>query len=144
MEQYIFWIILGAIFMLLEFIVPGGIVVFLGLAAAGVGVAIYFGLLHSVVQALIAWFIISLFLILFLRAFFMKFFEGDQSVANVDEDDDLIGSIVYVTISVFPYKDGRVKFRETTWTARSEEEILEGSKALIKKREGNVLIIKSI
>lgn len=144
MNLYLFWILFGIILMLLELIIPGGIVVFLGLAASGVGAALYFGLLTNLMEALLAWFISSLVLVLILRAVFMKYFEGSQMIENVDEDLDMIGSIVLVSETVQPYKEGRVKFRDSSWVARSEEELPSGAKAVISGRDGNILIIKPI
>lgn len=144
MASWLIWIIAGVVMALLEFVVPGGIIVFLGLAAMVVGGSIYLGWIQTIVMALIAWFIISLFLMIVLRSFFMKYFEGDSSIQNVDEDVDMQGSIVEVVEQVEAYKEGRVKFRDTTWAARSSEEIAVGEKAIISGRDGNVLVVKSI
>lgn len=144
MEMWLIWISAGIIMVLLEFIVPGGIIVFLGTAALFVGASVYFGVITSVVSALIAWFISSIFLMLFLRSVFIKYFEGDSQIQNVDEDEDLKGSVVTVVEDVFPYKEGRVKFRDSTWVARSEEEILKENKAIIVNRDGNVLVVKPL
>ncbi|MCB0377831.1 MAG: NfeD family protein [Bdellovibrionales bacterium] len=144
MEFYLYWLILGVILIVLEFIVPGAIVVFLGVAAMAVGGLLYFGIITTWFHAFIAWFIGSLFLMLFLRQLFVAYFEGDSSVENVDEDVDMQGSVVEVTEEVLPYKEGRVRFRETTWSARSDEELSVGSKARVLKRDGNTLIVQSL
>lgn len=144
MEQWIIWAIAGGIMILLEFIVPGGIIVFLGVAASIVGLSVYLGFINTFVSALLAWFILSIFLMLVLRSFFMKYFEGDSNIENVDEDADLLGVLVEVVEEVLPYKEGRVRFRDTTWSARSEETFSVGSKATVSGRDGNHLIIKSL
>lgn len=144
MEMWLVWISAGIVMVLLEFIVPGGIIVFLGTAALFVGASVYFGVITSVVSAFIAWFISSIFLMLFLRSVFIKYFEGDSLVQNVDEDEDLKGSLVVVVEDIFPYREGRVKFRDSTWSARSEEQILKNNKAIIEGRDGNCLIVKSL
>ena len=144
METWVIWMISGVIMMVLELIIPGGIIVFLGLAAAFVGALVYFNILTSVVHAFISWFIISLFLMLVLRSVFMKYFEGDSSVQNVDEDKDHLGKIVEVVEDILPFKEGRIKFSDTTWKARSNEEILKGSKAIIEARDGSTWFVKPI
>lgn len=144
MDVWLIWLISGVVMILLEFIIPGGIIVFLGIAASIVAGGIFAGWIDSLTNALLTWFITSLFLMIFLRSIFIKYFEGDTSIQNVDEDIDLKGSLVTVVEEVLPHKSGRVKFRDTTWQARSDEEFAEGSSAIIADRDGNVLIIKSI
>lgn len=144
MEPWSIWAIAGAIMIVLEFIIPGGIIVFLGVSAGIVGGAIYLGLITSIFSAFLAWFIVSIFSILVLRSFFMKYFEGDSKVQNVDEDAALVGMLVEVVEQVLPHKEGRVRFRDTTWGARSDEKLEIGAKAAITGRDGNHLIIKSL
>ncbi|MCB0419973.1 MAG: NfeD family protein [Bdellovibrionales bacterium] len=144
MEAYIIWMSLGIVLILLEFFVPGGIVVFLGVAATLVGAGIYLNIIETLSDALITWFISSLILMLFLRSLFMKFFEGDSSIVDVDEDHELMGSVVVIVETIHPYKEGRVKFRDTTWKARSDEQLEIGASAIISGRDGNTLVIKSI
>lgn len=144
MDFYMYWLVLGIFLVCLEFIVPGAIVVFLGVAALLVGGLLYFSIVTSWVSAFIAWFILSLFLMLFLRSLFVVYFEGDSRIDNVDEDKDMIGSVVEVIETIHPYKDGRVRFRDSSWTARSEEELAVGQKVRVVKRLGNTLQVQSI
>ena len=74
----------------------------------------------------------------------MKYFEGDSSIQNTDEDIDLEGSLVEVIERILPHKMGRVRFRDTTWNAISEEELEVGSKVVVNMRSGNNLIVKAI
>ena len=144
MDFYIYWLGFGILLMLLELLLPGGIVVFLGLAASMVATALYFNWIVEIKSAFTLWFILSIFFMLFLRSFFLQFFEGDTKVHNVDEAKDLSGSMAVVIEEIFPYKEGRVSFRDSTWIARSEERLSIGSKVLIVKQAGNLLIVKSI
>lgn len=144
MENWAIWMIVGAVMMLLEFILPGAVIVFLGIAALLVGIGIYFSWITTITSAFLAWFIISIILMLFLRSIFVKYFEGDSLVQNVNEDLDIIGSLVTVTEDIKPYKEGRIRFRDSTWSGRSEEEIDNGQQAIIIGRDGNTLIIKSL
>lgn len=144
MDLWMGWLIVGIVLILSEFVIPGGIVVFLGLSALVVSLGFYFQLITNHLNGFLTWFIVSIFLMLFLRSLFIRYFEGDSSIQNVDEDSEILGSIVLVVEDIFPYKDGRVKFRDSTWSARSEDEIKSGDKALIENRDGNYLIVKSI
>ncbi|MCK5883694.1 MAG: NfeD family protein [Bacteriovoracaceae bacterium] len=144
MQAHIIWLILGAILMLLETVIPGGIVVFLGFAAIMVAGFVHFSIITSIPIAIITWFISSIFMMFVLRSFFMKFFEGDSYKQIVDEDEDAIGSCVEVIEKILPHEEGRVRFRNTTWGARSDEEFSVGEKAIIEKRDGNKWVVKSI
>lgn len=144
MSAWLIWLISGLVLMAAELVVPGGIIVFLGLAAAVVGALIYFGIITSVVHAFITWFMLSLFLMLVLRSIFMKYFEGDSIIEKTDEDEDAKGKIVEVVEQIFPYKEGRIKYLGSTWDARSDDEISVGDKAIIVARDGNKWIVRSL
>lgn len=144
MNSWIAWLIFSAVLMALEIILPGGIVVFLGIAGLIVSLGVYTQLIDSLPVALITWFISSLFLIIFLRSFFMKYFEGDSSVDGVDEDEDLIGSVASVTEDIKPHSEGRIRFRDSTWTARSDQSISSGTDVRIIGRDGIVLLVQKI
>lgn len=144
MDQYLIWIIAGLVMIFLEFVIPGGIISFLGLSALLVGLGVYLNLFDSLITALTTWFITSLILILTLRSLFMKYFEGDSIVQNVDEDENEKGALVEITEVIYPHKEGRIKYRDTTWIARSDEQIDVGVKARILKREGNIYIVKML
>jgi len=143
-DQWIIWIITGSVLVVAELLLPGGIAIFVGVSALIVGTGIKFGYLNSVVSISLSFFIISILLLFFVRGLFLKYFEGDSRIQNVNEEKDFQGSIVEVAENIFPYREGRVHFRGVTWQARSEEELLEGTKAIITKVEGNILIVKSL
>lgn len=136
--------IIGGIFILLEFIVPGAILVFLGMASLIVAGLLHYDVINGIVEAMLAWFIISLFMVLIVRTIFLRFMPGDYKVTNTDEDLDSIGSIVEVIEEIRPEKKGRIRFRDSTWTAQSDEVIAVGQKAIIKQREGNSWIVATI
>lgn len=136
------WLIAGCLFILLEFIVPGAILSFLGLAALVVAGLLNFKIINSIVMALIVWFLVSLLFILILRSFVLRFMPSDSSVQNTDEDLDAIGSEVEVIESITPPQLGRIRFRDTTWGAKSDQSIKANSKAIITGRDGNNWIVK--
>ena len=143
MTPWLIWVTCGVIMMLLELILPGGVIIFLGIAAITVGSLLYLEWITSISTSFILWFIISITLLLFLRERLSMYFGGSFKVENIDEDLDLVGSQVQVVEDIQPYKKGRVKFRETTWVARSNEKIKVGEKALVSERDGNELVVKN-
>ncbi len=144
MEQWLTWALAGGVLILLEMIVPGGIVVFLGCSALIVALGVKLQVLNDWSSGLLAWFIMSIVMLVSLRSLFMKYFEGDHTIHNVDEEKDIQGSLVEVREDIFPYRDGRVLFRGVHWQARSESEILTGAQAVVIRSEGNVLIVKQL
>ena len=109
---------------------------FLGMAAIIISALLYYGVITSLVQAFIYWFILTLVLILGLRSLVLKFMPSETKKHNIDEDKDAIGSIVEVYEKITPAEEGRVKFRETTWVALSEDSLEIGEKAMITRRDG--------
>ena len=140
-----FWLPLAAFFILAELILPGGIVIFLGLGALVVVGAIVFGLIENWASALTLWFISTLALIVMLRSVAMKFVGGDASVANTDETVDAFGEVVDVVETIGPgEKQGRVLFRGTEWQALGDgAEIQTGSKAKVVSQDNITLIVEA-
>ena len=55
--------------------------------------------------------------------------------------DSVLGKRVKMTESVSPDKHGAAKVRDVTWTVASEDTIAVGEYAIVKKIEGNKLIV---
>lgn len=144
MEPWLVWICSGVVLVVLEFLIPGAIMIFVGAAAMIVGGLLKFGLLEGAMESFLAVILISLFLLLVLRTFFLRYLEGDTSVQNVNEDRDAFGTIVEVSEDITPYREGRVQFRGAGWQARSDSELSKGSKAVITGRDGQTWIVKSL
>ena len=138
------WIITGAVALLAELVLPGGIIAFLGLSAILVGLGRSLGLLEGWMSQFMAWFILSLAMLLGLRGLVMRMAPGETSIESTDEDAALIGKAVEVAETVYPdNQEGRVRFQGTTWTATSMKEIIPaGAKARLAYRENMVWIIE--
>ena len=137
------WIVLGAVLIVLELIVPGAVLVFLGTGAMLVAFLIWLGLIQTWVASVTTWFIVSLVLLLVLRSFFQRFISGDIERQSTDEDLDAYGEVVDVLEALGPDKEGRIRYRGTTWQATCYDHTLEaGSKAQIVYRESLVWIVE--
>jgi membrane protein implicated in regulation of membrane protease activity len=141
-----FWIILAAVFIVAELVIPGGIIIFLGIAGLIVAISMKLGFVASWANALTLWFISSLVLVILLRGIAQKLVGGDSSVANVDEDVDALGEIVAVVETIGPGEaKGRVVFRDIRWNAVSDgSEIPAGEKAQIVYRDNITLVVEKI
>jgi membrane protein implicated in regulation of membrane protease activity len=145
LQDWIWWVF-GVILILLEFILPGLVVVFLGLAALTVGVLEYFDLLTNLSYQILAWFIISIVYCLGLRMIVIKFYPSDTKKQNVDEDVDVIGMKAVVCKDIGKDLVGRIRHGETTWPAESEndEMISSGEEVIIVGRDNLTWIVKKI
>ena len=80
------WIVAGAVLMLSETVLPGGVVVFVGAAAVLVGSAQFLGWLEGPFESFTVFFVLSIVLLLSLRGLVGRFFPGDTSYQSPDED----------------------------------------------------------
>ena len=53
----------------------------------------------------------------------------------------MIGKEVYVIEKISPNSTGRVRMRETTWSAKSNDTLKEGNVGIVESIEGSILII---
>jgi hypothetical protein len=139
------WLAFALLLFILEFVIPGAVLGFLGLAAVIVSLLSYLTIIEGWVTALTIWFILSLSLIILLRTVFLKFIEGDSVRQETDENKLIEGSIVDVTEDIYPEKNGRIHFSGSTWIAQTNDKaILVGESAVIVERQGNLFIVKAL
>lgn len=137
------WIVAGAVLIVLELIVPGMVLVFLGVGALLVAFLVWLGLVQTWVASITIWFIASLVLLLVLRGFFQRFMSGEAETQSTDEDFDAYGEVVDVVEAIGPKKEGRIRYRGTTWQAACYDNTLEaGTKAQIVCRENLLWIVE--
>jgi membrane protein implicated in regulation of membrane protease activity len=138
------WIIAALVLMAAEFIVPGGIIFFLGAGCLIVAGALWLGLVTTWVNTLTLFFISSLVLILSLRSFFTRFAGGDYSQANTEEIIDDLDEIAVVLEPIGPGEDvGAINFRGSTWRALGNgQKIATGAKVRIVARDNITYIVE--
>ena len=134
------WFLFGIILVLLEFIVPGAILSFLGIAALSIGVLDYYGLIPSLLHGLTYWFLISLVLVFTIRTLvLMHWMPSESNLEGVDDNDNAIGAMASVVEEIRSDRMGRIRYRETTWGARTDgERCREGDRVLITGRESTI------
>lgn len=131
------WLIGGASLMVLELLIPGLIVVFFGISAVIVGLLNYLGIVTDLEYSLVIWFTLSLISVLFFRKIALRFFPSESTYQLVEEDVDVIGSIVTVITDVSEdTSEGRIEFQGTSWPAVSNSGTIKaGDKAKILYRD---------
>lgn len=123
-ELFTYWFIGGVVLMLLEFLLPGGIVFFLGLGATLVSLLLYTGLIEGWIQAFTAWFVGSLLLLFGLRGVVQKLIPAQVERGGTDEDLDAYDQIAEVAETIPAGGEGRINFRGSTWAAKHYHEDL--------------------
>ncbi|MDT8445804.1 MAG: NfeD family protein [bacterium] len=129
--------------MLLEFVLPGLVVIFLGFGALLVSLGLYAGWIEGWMQALLSWFVVSTLLVLMLRELLLKLAPtGEVSKVELDRDQDWQGQVVAVVEEISPGAPGRISFQDSTWTAISEgETIPQGARAQLLEKRGMAFVV---
>jgi len=131
--QWLIWLGVGVVFVVAELVVPAFIVVFFGLGAFIAGATAFFG--SSVQVQLVVFGVSSVVLLLLFRKMMAATFTGSE--AEDEQDPDVVGRQAEVADPIRPPQPGRIKFRGSFWSARSNEAVERGSMVRIVKRDEN-------
>ena len=140
------WLGLGFFFIATEFLVPGLVMVFLGLSALTVALSIYLGYIDTFVQQFLVFLIGSIIYLISLRFLVLSFVPTNRRKENINEDEEVIGKTVKIISDINSDKFGRIEHSGSSWKARSEggQTILKGEQAKIVGRENITWIVKKI
>ncbi|HKM29028.1 MAG TPA: NfeD family protein [Anaerovoracaceae bacterium] len=141
-EMSVFWLIVAVVFAIIEALTmglttiwfTGGAVVSLVIALAGGGTPLQ----------VVAFFVVSIILLIFTRKIFMKKLHTGEEKTNVEA---LIGEEAIVTACIKPLEPGRIKLRGQDWTAitsSKDESIEEGTHVKVIKIEGVKAVVKAL
>ena len=139
-----FWWILGFLLIILEFILPGLVVVFVGLGAITVAILKYWGIVDDIITQFLIWFISSIIYCFTLRILVVKMYPSDKKFHNIDEDNNIIGQAATV-MNVSDNKGNfRIKHSYSTWNARTKDgcEVKEGEEVIIIGRDSLTILVK--
>src|ERR1043165_6778685 len=123
------WFIIGFILFLLEFILPGLIVVFFGIGAWVVAALLLFRDI-SINTQIIVFIASSLLSVLLLRKWIKRRLNSSKRTADYD-DNDLIGKTGKAETDIIPGETGRASFKGSNWKARSDQHIPAGANEII-------------
>lgn len=136
------WLILGLVLLFSEFLIPGFVIFFFGIAAivmAGISWLIP-GLNSNIPLQIIIWLFTSGLTLGVFRRFFRKTFKG--KVIKGDDTDEFRGKIARAVESISENHPGRVTFQGTSWKAICyDEKIKKGDTVEILKKENLTLIV---
>ena len=140
------WLGSGIFLMAIEFLVPGLVLVFVGLGSLTVVFGMHFGYIDGTLQQFITFFISSIIYLLTLRFLVLRFFTSVTRKENIDEDEEVMGSIVELVADINSGEFGRVEHSGSSWQARAEgdQTILKGEQVKIIGRDNITWIVQKI
>ena len=121
MDMLSLWFWFGIILMFAEFILPGLVVVFVGLGAMTVALLLQMGIIESIPAQFTVWFMSSIFYTLTLRMVVLHFYPMDTTRQNIDGIKEDIGRTAQVIEPIKGDQAGRIAHRESTWSAIMED-----------------------
>ena len=137
------WVVAGGVLLVLEAVVPGMVLGFLGAGALLVALFIWLGWIGTWVASLTCWFVLSLVLLVGLRGFFQRFVGGDVDRQSTDEELHAYGAVVEVVETIAPERQGRIRYRGATWQAVCyDHTIAVGDKAMLAYRDNLVWVVE--
>ncbi len=145
LKPELIWFIIGLIFIILEFSIPGLITVFFGIGAWIVAILSLF-LDISLNTQLLIFIFSSVLLLASLRKWFKTLFAGTDAPSQFEAEilDAFLGKKAIVTKEITPNTKGKVEFRGTYWDAEAYETIPEGASVEILDKDNITLIVKSL
>jgi len=139
-----FWIIIGIVCIILEFFLPGAVIVFLGTSAIAIGLLLKIGLPTTGGIPFLVFILLSTAQILLLRRFVKSWFTGRTMSAGDAGLDDFIGKEASV---VKGFEEGSLKgtvsFKGANWSAISSSPVKVGQDVIIEKQDGITLFVKA-
>ena len=138
-------LVAGIALLVAELVLPGGIVMWLGVSSLLLVGARYYGYVQELPNLFFAWSFLSVGLVSFSVLFLQRFFRGDVESNHFDDIEEALGQEVEVEITVTSQDDtGRVVYQGTAWKAQTEgPDLPAGSKATIVGRNNITWIVKS-
>ena len=140
------WLGSGIFLMAIEFLVPGLVLVFVGLGALTVALGMQLGYIDEIPQQFTTFFISSIIYLLTLRFLVLRFVPSVTRKENIDEDEEVMGSIVEIVADINSGEFGRVEHSGSSWQARAEgdQTILKGEQVKIIGRDNITWIVQKI
>ena len=140
------WLGSGIFLMAVEFLVPGLVMVFVGLGSLTVVFGMHFGYIDGILQQFTTFFISSIIYLFTLRFLVLRFVPSFTRKENIDEDEEVMGSIVEIVADINSGELGRVEHSGSSWQARAEgdQTILKGEQVKIIGRDNITWIVQKI
>ncbi|MBE6408475.1 MAG: NfeD family protein [Lentisphaerae bacterium] len=134
------WFIAGVILILAEFMIPGFVICFFGIAALIVAGLVWLIPALSVTGQLLIFAALGVVLLLLCRLLLPRAFRGKKDDDELDIDsDNIAGSSCVCTEAISPQAAGKVEFRGSTWLAVADSLIAPGENCTVLSRNNLTL-----
>jgi inner membrane protein len=136
-SAWLIWFIAGIGLAFLELLMPGFVVLFMGVGCLVVATVLLVWPL-TVTQQVLLFIVATIASIVLLRSWLMNIFRGMSSAGSKEDFDDFPrGARVKVVRRITSQARGRIHYRGTLWDAAAEEDIEEGETAEIVSFAGS-------
>ncbi|MFI4911076.1 MAG: NfeD family protein [Sedimentisphaeraceae bacterium JB056] len=128
----IIWFIIGLLLVILEFAVPGLIVIYFGLGA--ILTAILCVIFNISINVQIIFFVLfSIASLLLTRRYLKNIFIGTNRATDdgIDTENEYVGKKAIVVVPIDAGGEGKIDFQGSHWKATSKESIEEGCRVVI-------------
>ena len=134
----IIWLIAGILLLLLEFAIPGILVIFFGFGALVTALLTYLTGMCLSLQ-FVSFIFFSLLFLFLLRKKLMTALSGS---GDVDPDEEFVGRKAIAETDLPAGGVGRIVFKGTQWNAISETPVEKGHQVVITGKDGITLLVK--
>lgn len=137
------WLVAGLLLMLLEFVVPGFVIIFFGVGAALVGLLLWLFPGMSEMTQIVLLPALSLVCLAVFRRFFVSSVSKkyDEKGTNFD-DNDCNGKVVKVVEPIQPGMPGKVELNGVNWSASCAVPVPAGRNVRIISRTGLTFVVE--
>lgn len=142
MRPDLFWFILGLVFLILELVLPGFVIIFFGIGAWLTSlVCLIFN--PGLDLQIIIFSITSILSLLLLRKMLAKKFFNEGGKSPDTLEDEFIGMEALALEDITSGSKGKVEFKGTSWKALATNDVRSGQAVEITGKESINLIVKS-
>ena len=137
-------IVIGVVFLVSELVLPGGVVMWLGVSSLIVAGLTHLGYLENWSSIFISWSFLSASMVVTSLFCLKLYLDKDVVRKDYDQDRDVMGTLVEVETKVTTENHaGRIRFQGTSWEARSVAgEIAVTQKAVIVGRDNLTWLVQ--
>ncbi len=135
------WFVIGFLFLILEFLIPGLILFFFAVGAWIV--ALLCLIIDPSINTQLIVFLLSSILTILLFRKWLKHLLWSRKDSTELMEDEFLGKTGRAETNIAPGLNGKVDFKGTTWDAQSADIIEQGEQVIIIGNDSILLIVKS-
>ncbi len=137
------WVVVGIVLMLLELAVPAFFIIWFGIGAILVGLAMIVAPALSLTAQVVLWTAASVAM----TVLWFRVFRTDRHTTRSGQTASVVGEMGLLATAVAPFQPGQVRFQKPVlgaeqWECRADEEIAAGERVRVVSVEGNFVQVK--